>query len=110
MSEGGPPNLSEVMQTAQRMQQEIQKIQQELANKVVEGSAAGGLVSARANGRHQLVSISFDQEMLSSGDIEMLKDLIVAAVNQALEKASELAQQELSKVAGGLPIKITGLM
>lgn len=100
------PNFGEMLRAAQRVQQEIQRIQQELAGKTVEGSAGGGLVVARANGRSQLLSVTLDREIVDPDETAMLQDLIVAAVNQALAKSSELAQQELGKVTGGMPIKL----
>ena len=103
-SDGQVPNLKDVLQTAQRMQQELARVQQELASQVVEGSSGGGMVVAKVNGRSQLVSISFEQEIVDANEVEMLQDLVVAAVNQALSKASELAQREMSQVTGGLPI------
>jgi DNA-binding YbaB/EbfC family protein len=107
---GGLPNFGELMQTAQRMQQEMARIQSELGQKTVEGSSGGGMIKAVANGRQQLVSITIESELIDPEDPGMLQDLVVAAVNQALARASELAKQELSSVAGGLPIKIPGLM
>jgi len=106
MSDGRVPNLNEVLQTAQKMQQQLKRVQDELAGKIIEGSAGGGMVVAKVNGRSQLVSIALDREVVDPNDIDMLQDLVVAAVNQALGKASELAQQELSQVAGGLPFKL----
>jgi DNA-binding YbaB/EbfC family protein len=103
---GGMPDLGEVLQTAQRMQQELQRVQQELADQIVEGSAGGGMVVARVNGRSQLVSISLERDVVDPDDIDMLQDLVVAAVNQALTKASELAQQQMSKITSGLPFQL----
>lgn len=110
MTEGNEgPNIQGLLQTAQRMQQELSRIQGELASKTVEGSAGGGMVVAVANGRQQLVSISIEREVVDPADVEMLQDLVVAAVNQALGKAAELAQQEMAKVTGGLNINIPGM-
>lgn len=106
MSEGQTPNFGEMLRTAQRVQEEIQRVQQELADKTVEGSSGGGLVRARANGRNQLLAIEIDKQIVDPAELEMLQDLVVAAVNQALGKSAELAQQELSKITGGLPIKL----
>lgn len=106
MSDSQLPNLNEVLQSAQRMQQELKRVQGELAGKTVEGSAGGGMVVVRVNGRSQVVSVSLEKEVVDPTDIPMLQDLVVAAVNQALSKASELAQKELSQVAGGLPFKL----
>lgn len=109
MTEDEAPNLNEVLETAQRVQREIQRIQQDLGSRTVEGSAGGGMVKAQVNGRQQLVSVAIDPEIVDRSDVAMLQDLVVAAVNQGLVKAAELAQEEISKVTGGLPIKIPGL-
>ena len=104
------PNIGDLLQTAQRMQEEIGRIQQELATKTVEGSAGGGMVVATVNGKQQLVAIRFDKEIVDPSDIEMLQDLVVAAVNQGLSKAQDLQQEELSKLTGGLPISLPGML
>jgi nucleoid-associated protein EbfC len=104
------PNFQELLQTAQRVQQEIGKVQSELAQKKVEGSAGGGMVVAVANGRQQILSMKIEREVVDANEIPMLQDLIVAAVNQALVKAAELAQQEMAKVTGQMNLKLTGLL
>jgi hypothetical protein len=111
MSEGNQtPSFQELLQTAQRMQQEIGKVQTELAQRRVEGSAGGGMVVAVANGRQQLLAVKIEREVVDPNEIPMLQDLVVAAVNQALAKAAEVAQQEMSKVTGQMNLKITGLL
>ena len=106
---GGMPNFGDLIQSAQRMQQNLARIQQELERKAVEGSAGGGMVKATVNGRHQVLKVEIEKEIVDPADIGMLQDLIVAAVNQAMNKASELAKEELSAATGGLPINIPGL-
>lgn len=108
MSENQTPNFGEMLRAAQRVQEEIQRVQQELAHKSVEGAAGGGLVVVRANGRNQLLAVEIDKQLLDPEEREMLQDLVVAAVNQALAKSTELAQSELAKITGGLPIKLPG--
>jgi nucleoid-associated protein EbfC len=110
MSEGNAPNFQDLLQTAQRMQQELSRVQAELAQKRVEGSAGGGMVRATANGRQQLVSLRIEQEVVDPSDVAMLQDLVLAAVNSALAKAAELAQQEMAKVTGQVNLKLTGLL
>lgn len=111
MTESGTgKNFQELLQTAQHVQQELNKIQGELANKTVEGSAGGGMVVAVANGRQQLVSLRIEREVVDPEEVGMLQDLVVAAVNTALSKASELAQQEMAKVTGPMNLKLTGLI
>jgi nucleoid-associated protein EbfC len=104
------PNFQELLQTAQRVQQEIGKAQTELAQKKVEGSAGGGMVVAVVNGRQQILTMKIEREVVDPNEIPMLQDLIVAAVNQALAKAAELAQQEMAKVTGQMNLKLTGLL
>ena len=96
------PDLGGLMQAAQNMQREMERVQQELARKTVEASAGGGMVVVVANGQMQLVSVKIDASVVDPKDLGMLQDLVTAAVNQALQKAKELANQEMSKVAGGL--------
>ena len=111
MTESGTgKNFQELLQTAQNVQQELNKIQGELANKTVEGAAGGGMVVAVANGRQQLVSLHIERDVVDPEEIGMLQDLVVAAVNQALVKSSELAQQEMAKVTGQMNLKLTGLL
>ncbi len=96
------PGLNELLKQAQKMQEKIQQVQDELSNLKVEGTAGGGMVTAVANGKQEILDIHIDQQVVSSDDVEMLEDLIVAAVNQALTKAQELANEEMSKAAGGM--------
>jgi nucleoid-associated protein EbfC len=95
----------------QKMQKELadrmERIQDELKGKTVEASAGGGIVTATANGNQELVAVKIKPEAIDEDDVEMLEDLVVAAVNLALEKAKELNQDEISKVTGGL--KLPGL-
>ena len=97
-------NLGSVMKQAQKMQAQIAKIQEELALKTVEASAGGGMVTVVANGKQEIVSIKIEPEVVDPKDVEMLQDLVVAAVNEALRKAQEMVAEEMSKVTGGLQI------
>jgi hypothetical protein len=92
------------------MQEELGRVQETLGQQRVEGSAGGGMVVAVANGRQQLVSLRIDKEVVDSNDVPMLEDLVVAAVNHALTKAAELAQQEMAKVTAPANLKLTGLL
>ena len=107
--EPGPQNLQSLFETAQRVQEQMNKIQEELGSKSVEGSAGGGMVVAVANGRQQLLSIRIDKEVVDPADVGMLQDLVVAAVNQALTKSAELAQQEMGRLTGQMNINLPGL-
>ncbi len=97
-------NLGSIMKQAQKMQAQIAKIQEELAQKTVEASAGGGMVSVVASGKQEIVSIKIEPEVVDPKDVEMLQDLVVAAVNEALRKAQEMIAEEMSKVTGGLQI------
>lgn len=98
------PDLGNLMQAAQRMQADAAKMQEELASKTCEASAGGGMVTATVNGTFELVSLQIDKAVADADDVEMLQDLVIAAVNQALSKVREMTQSEMSKLTGGLSI------
>jgi hypothetical protein len=93
-----------IMKEAQKLQQQMEKIQAEVARKKVEATAGGGMVTVEANGKQELVSIKIDPEVVSRDDVQMLEDLVLAASNEALRKSREMMQQELGKLTGGLRI------
>jgi len=93
-----------IMKEAQKLQQQMEKIQAEAAQKKVEATAGGGMVTVEANGKQELVSIKIDPEVVSRDDVQMLEDLVLAASNEALRKARDMMQQELGKLTGGLRI------
>lgn len=97
-----------ILQQAQQMQGKLQQMQDELQHRVVNGSAGGGLVSVEADGRGQIKKIKIDPSLAGKTDVEMLEDLIVVAVNDAQKKATDLAQEEMGKLTGGLnlPFKL----
>ena len=97
-------NFKELMQQAQGLQAKITALQEELAEKTVIGSAGGDMVKVEASGTQEIISLQIEEQVISSGDAELLEDLIVAAVNDALKKSKELAAQEMSKLTGGLRI------
>lgn len=101
-------DIFKILQQAQEMQGRLAQIQEELAQRTVPGSAGGGMVTVEADGKGQLRRIRIDPSLLTQGDAEMLEDLIVVAVGDAQKKASELAQEEMGKLAGGmnLPFKL----
>ncbi len=101
-------NLNQLMRQAQQMQAKIAKMQEDLANETAEGQSGGGMVTAVVNGKQQLISIKLEKDVVDPEDIEMLQDLIVAAVNQASNNIQEKINTEMSKVTGGM--KIPGLM
>ena len=100
--------LGKMMKQAQQLQSKMFKLQEELAERTVETSSGGGMVKVVANGKQQLVSIQIEQEVVDPDDVEMLQDLILAAVNDALNKAQEMVSEEMSKLTGGM--NIPGLM
>lgn len=97
-----------ILQQAQQMQGHLQKMQEDLQHKVVNGSSGGGMVAVEADGRGQIKKIKIDPSLAGQTDVEMLEDLIVVAVNDAQKKATEMAQEEMSKLTGGmnLPFKL----
>ena len=98
---GGGMNMN-MMKQAQKMQQEMLKMQQEMEAKTYEATAGGGVVTANVNGKHELVSIVIDPEAVDPEDVEMLQDLVVAAVNEAMRKADADAASSMQKLTGGL--------
>ena len=101
-------NMNKMMKQVQKMQQDMVKLQEELAEKTVESTAGGGVVKIIANGKNEIISIEIKPEAVDPEDVEMLQDLITAAVNEALRKAQEMVSQEMGKLTGGL--KIPGLL
>jgi hypothetical protein len=93
-------NIHKLMKQAQQMQQQLAKVQEEVATKTVEGAAGGGMVKAVASGDGKIVSISIEQEVITQNDKEMLEDLVVAAVNTAIDNAKAMSAEEMKKVAG----------
>ena len=98
---GGGMNMNMVKQ-AQKMQQDMLKMQQEMESKEYEATVGGGVVKAVVNGKHEVLSISIAPEAVDPDDVEMLQDMIVGAVNEAMRKADTEASQNLSRLTGGL--------
>jgi DNA-binding YbaB/EbfC family protein len=96
-----------IMKEAQKLQQQMEAMQAEVAQRKVEATAGGGMVTVQANGKQELLAIKIDPEVINKDDAQMLEDLVLAACNEALRKSRELVQQELTKLTGGL--KIPGL-
>lgn len=96
-----------MMKEAQKLQAQMEKMQEEVGRKTVEATAGGGMVTVQANGKQELIAIKIDAEVINKDDAQMLEDLVLAACNEALRKSRELVQQELGKLTGGL--KIPGL-
>ncbi len=93
-----------ILKQAQEMHGKIAQLQEEMAKKTVEASSGGGMVSVVINGKQEVLSIRIDPEVVNREDIEMLQDLIVAAVNEAIRKSQEMMTEEMKKITGGLSI------
>lgn len=104
MSDEKMPDLGNLMDIAQKLQGDVAKMQENLARMQCDASAGGGMVTATVNGQYQLVAIKIDKDVVDPNDIGMLQDLIVAAINQAMTKMRETAQNEMSKLTGGMNI------
>ncbi|MBW6511977.1 MAG: YbaB/EbfC family nucleoid-associated protein [Desulfuromonadaceae bacterium] len=93
-----------MMKQAQLMQQKMARMQEELVNKEVTASSGGGVVTAVVNGKQQLLSLKIERDVVDPEDVEMLQDLVMTAINEALKQSQELAQSEMGKITGGLNI------
>jgi hypothetical protein len=99
--------LSAIVQQAQELQERVSRMQEEAAARTVEGAAGGGMVVARMNGKLDLLSLRIDPQLVEGGDVQMIQDLVLAAVNQAIRQAQELMADQVKQITGGL--KIPGL-
>ena len=103
---GGMPmggmNQMQMMKQAQKMQQDLLKMQQEMETKEYEATAGGGVITAVANGKHELLRVTIDPEAVDPEDVEMLQDMVVAAVNEAMRKADDDSAANMSRLTGGL--------
>ena len=99
---GGMGDMGQIMKQAQEIQKRVAKVQADLKERIEEGSAGGGMVKALVNGAQDVVSIRIDPEVVDPDDVDMLEDLVLAAIRQAMEKAREMAGKEMSKATGGL--------
>ena len=100
--------LGNIMKQAQLMQQKMARMQEELEAREVEATAGGGMVTAVVNGKQQLLSLKIEKSVVDPEDVEMLQDLVLAAVNEAIKKSQAMMQEEMAKVTGGF--NIPGLM
>lgn len=101
-------NFGNIMKQAKKMQERMLQLQEELASKTIEATAGGGMVSVSVNGKFEIVALKIEKEVVNPGDVEMLQDLVIAAVNEGIRKAQEMASAEMGKITGGL--QIPGLM
>ncbi len=95
-------NMRNLMKEAQKMQAKMAKLQEELKEMTVEAQSGGGMVKVVCSGQQEVRSITIDPELLEEKDLEMLQDLVLAAVNEALARSRELSQEEMAKITGGL--------
>lgn len=93
--------MGNMMKQAQKLQSRMLKLQEELADRTVEATAGGGMIKVVANGRQQILDLTIEKEVVDPEDVEMLQDLILAAVNDALSKAQEMVAGEMGKLTGG---------
>lgn len=100
-------NFGNIMKQAKKMQERMALLQQELELKTVEVSSGGGMVSVVVNGKFELVALKIEKDVVNADDVEMLQDLVMAAVNEGIRKAQEMSAAEMAKITGGL--KIPGL-
>ena len=98
----GRGGIGNIMKQAQQMQKRMAQLQQELEERRIEASAGGGMVKAVVSGKQQLISLTIDPKAVDPDDVEMLQDLVVAAVSEALKQSQQLAQEEMAKITGGM--------
>lgn len=103
MFQGGK-GLQELLKQAQKMQKKMMESQEQLANKTVEASSGGGMVKVVMNGNQEILSLKIEREVVNPDDIEMLEDLIVAAIEEAREKIKEMVEEEMSGLTSGMQI------
>ena len=99
---GGPGNMQALMRQAQKMQENAQRVQAELEQTEYNASAGGGAVAATVNGKHELVNLEINPEAVDPDDVEMMQDMVIAAVNEAMRAADAYAANNMSRLTGGL--------
>ncbi|MCX5826676.1 MAG: YbaB/EbfC family nucleoid-associated protein [Deltaproteobacteria bacterium] len=97
-------NFGNIMKQAKKMQERMARLQQELETKTVEASSGGGMVSVVVNGKFEIITMKIEKDVVNAEDVEMLQDLVMAAVNEGVRKAQEMTTAEMSKITGGLNI------
>ncbi len=95
-------DMQGILRQAQKMQERLARVQEELAGKTVEASAGGGMVTAVVNGRQEVVSIRIEKEVVSPDDVDLLQDLVTGAVNEAISRSRKMMADEMAKITGGL--------
>jgi len=101
-------NMGDMMKQMQKqavtMQKKMEEIQRDLKERVIETSSGGGMVTVQVNGKHEILNINIDPEVVNPDDVQMLEDLVLAAVSQAMKKSQEMYQEEMAKVTGGISV------
>ncbi|HHZ03286.1 MAG TPA: YbaB/EbfC family nucleoid-associated protein [Tissierellia bacterium] len=105
---GMPGGMNNMMKQIQKMQKQMEEMQKELEEREVEATSGGGAVTVKVNGKKEMLELKIDPEVVDEDDVEMLEDMIVAAINEAFRKADEMMESEMKKVTGG--VNIPGLM
>lgn len=103
--QGGMGNMSEMLKKAQKMQEEMAATQAELAEREYEVSAGGGAVKVKINGKHEILALDIQPDVVDPDDVEMLSDILIAAINEAIKKVDTVSEEEMAKISGqmGLP-------
>lgn len=101
--------LGELMRQAQQVQEKMKQVQEEAANKIIEASSGGGMITVRVNGRQEVLSLNIEPDVMDTEDLEMLQDLIVAAVNEGIRKSKATIEEDMKKLTGGLNLNLPGL-
>ena len=102
-------NIGNIMKQAKKMQEKIGRLQAELETKTIEAQSGGGMVRVIVNGKFEVVSLKIEKDVVNPEDIEMLQDLVTAAVNEGIRKSQEMASSEMAKITGGLGIPGMGI-
>ena len=101
---GGPQNMNSMLRQAQKMQEDMAQLQEELEQREYEVSAGGGVVNVKINGKREVLAINIEPEIVDPDDIETLSDILIAAVNEAIKKVDEVSESEMSKITGQMNI------
>lgn len=99
-----PKQFGQILQQAKKMQEKLVKMQEEVAGKTVEAQSGGGMVSCVVNGKQEVLSLKISDEIWEEKDKELLEDLVMAAINEGLNKSREMLQEEMAKITGGMPM------
>jgi DNA-binding YbaB/EbfC family protein len=102
-------NIGNILKQAQKMQEKMAEIQNEAAAKTIEASSGGGMVTVTVNGKQEVMAIKIDPAVVNPDDVDMLQDLITAAVNEGIKRSQQMLSEEMGKVTGGLGMNIPGL-